>query len=100
MPKKKVKPEIVELFEQVVAGFKGCWADSVNVDRMLVEANTCPHCWRSLEYKAWSNAEVYRAFGICRECKFAKQFWTEGAELTRRKKQICKRIRKRKAAAI
>jgi hypothetical protein len=80
MPKKKVSSESKELFAAVSGGLAGCWADDVRVDRVVVESNTCPSCLKSLEYRGWSNPTVYRAFGICEPCGYAREFFVERAK--------------------
>lgn len=95
----KVPKEAIELFEQIEAGFPGCWSDIVLKNKEIIESNKCPSCRSQLEYRGFSNPEVYRAFGVCEPCRFAKQFYSEGAELVKTKKEICKRVKKSERAA-
>jgi hypothetical protein len=90
MRKRTISKEEAALFEEVSAGFPGCWSDEIRIDKMIVESNTCPGCWKPLKYRGFSNMTAYRAFGICEPCQFAKQFWAEGAELATAKKNICR----------
>jgi benzoyl-CoA reductase/2-hydroxyglutaryl-CoA dehydratase subunit BcrC/BadD/HgdB len=98
MPKRKLPSEIIQLFAVVSGGLKGYWSDEISIDKMIVEANYCPKCKSSLEYKAFSNMTEYRAFGICNKCLFAKEFWLEGSAFANYKKQICKVVAKTSAA--
>jgi hypothetical protein len=100
MPKRKVSKEVAQLFALISKGLKGCWIDEIHIDRVCIESNTCPSCWQPLKYRGFSNAVEYRAFGICERCDFAKQFWSEGAELVIAKKQICKGAKRRKAEKV
>lgn len=90
--RKTISIESKTLFAAVAAGLSGCWSDEIRIDRKIVEANTCPSCWQPLEYRGFSNMEGYTAYGICVDCEFATKFWTEGAELSTAKKQICKAV--------
>ena len=98
MKKRKVHPETIKLFAEISEGLKGYWSDSLRLDQLMIEAKTCPHCWKSLQYRGFANTTEYKAFGICPDCRYAKHFWTETAEFARTKKVICNRADKRKSA--
>jgi hypothetical protein len=66
----------------------GFWEDYLSLDRLIIEGKTCPKCWKSLEYKGFSNVDEYRAFGVCNPCEFAKLFWTESVSSAAVKKKI------------
>jgi hypothetical protein len=96
MPK-QVSEEIIQLFAEITGKSEGWFADEVEINRTVIEANTCPHCWKPLEYAGRTNFVIFQNFGICRACRFAKLFWTEGGELSQAKKRICERAKKRAA---
>lgn len=67
---------------------RGYWEDFLQIDRVMIENNRCPHCGLTLLYKGLSNAAEYRAFGVCPACEFAREFWTEKAEIASVKKRF------------
>lgn len=71
---------------------RGFWVDEIRIDRMIVEANTCPKCWKPLEYRAFSNAQETRTFGMCEPCEFAKQFWLDNPVFAAAKRNISRSI--------
>ncbi|HRH45873.1 MAG TPA: hypothetical protein PKY82_29795 [Pyrinomonadaceae bacterium] len=70
--------------------FEGFWSDLISIDRILITANFCPKCHRSLVYQGWSNPTEYRAYGICEQCEFAKLFWIETVQISSFKKKVCR----------
>lgn len=56
---------------------KGCWSDSLSLDKRLIEYHHCPNCDRDFVYKGLSSPTAYRAFGVCEPCEFAKLFWVD-----------------------
>ncbi len=71
---------------------KNYWSDSIPIDKMMIEACWCPKCHRSLEYFGRSTATEYRAYGVCRECDFAKLYQVETCELAEFKKNVCQTV--------
>ena len=91
MKNRHITPAIRELFAQVQnLKSNGFWSDSISIDRLMITANICPKCKKSLIYQGWSNREEYRAYGICEQCQFAKLFWTETVPFSSFKKKICR----------
>jgi len=80
--------EIIGLFGQIQEGLKGFWADSLSLDKRMIENNFCPKCRKNLVYKGFSNPTLYKAFGICEPCEFARLFWTEPAVLAGGKRRF------------
>ncbi len=87
--KAKINDAHFSLFTEIKGGLKGYWSDSIRIDRIVIEANYCPKCHRSLEYVAFANADFYRSFGICEKCRFAREFWLDSAMFAAYKKRIC-----------
>lgn len=81
-----------------LSALTGYWEDSVEIDKMIITANRCPHCKNNLAYQGMSNSTYYKAFGICFGCEFAKLFWTEPSVFRQVKNKILKRAKDKKAA--
>jgi hypothetical protein len=73
------------------------WNDLIPIDKLMIEANFCPKCHKSLVYRGKAKVTEYRAYGICEPCNFAKLFWTEPADTASYKKKVCEVLQKETA---
>jgi transposase-like protein len=76
------------------------WADSLELERIMIERHKCPRCKENLVYKGYSSSVKHFVFGVCEDCDYAQHFWTESMAQRAYKKKVENRRRLGKSGGI
>ena len=76
MSELKIKQN-TQTFAALTANYPNYHADTLAVDKIIIENRRCRYCRAKLVYHGISNALEYHALGECPKCGAGERFWTE-----------------------